>query len=177
MKLFKFSFYLSMVLLFGCASTSEIVSEFDETADFDSYTTFVLCIDDLFVENIEYPRYDNNEVREIIGEEVEAQMIKLGHKTNVLNPELQAGFQLIVEEKEASFTNCERQDEYSYWEECTIDTIIYTEETLVIYVSDFNKRQIVWQASVSCDMNRSKDRLSKYINELVTTLFKEYPKS
>ena len=176
MKTLQYISIIVLVLVYGCGSTADIVSEFDETVDFDSYTTFVLCIDDLFVENTEYPKYDNNTIREIIGEVVEAKMIEKGHKTNVLKPQLQAGFQLIVEEKEATFTNCEHQDEYSYWEECTIDTIIYTEETLVVYVSDFERKQIIWQASIECDMNRSEANLKDYVKDLVSKLFNEYPK-
>ncbi len=165
-----------ILLLFNCASTTEVISQFDETADFDNYNTFVLCIDDLYVENVDYPKHDNNTVRELIGESVEAEMIRRGHRTNVLNPQLQAGFQIVIQEKEATFTNCEHQDEYSYWEECTIDTVIYTEETLVLYVSDFEKRQIIWQASMECDMNKPRTRLPEYIEGLVTELFNEYPK-
>lgn len=177
MKTLKLISYSIVLLLFGCAASSDLISEFDETVDFDKYSTFVICIDDLYVENTQYPNYDNNAVREIIAEEVEAQMIKKGHKTNVIKPELQAGFQLIVEEKEATFTNCEVRDEMSYWEECTINTEIYTEETLVLYVSDFSMNQVIWQASIKCDMNRSKGKLPAYVKELVTKLFNEYPKS
>ena len=166
-----------LVLLYGCASTEDLLSEFDETVDFDAYTTFVLCVDDLFVENTAYPNYDNNYVRQLLADAVELQMLNKGHRTNVLQPELQAGFQLIVEEKEATFTNCEVRDEYNYWEECTIDTVVYTEETLVLYVSDFAKNQIVWQASIPCNMNRSKAKLKTYIDELVVKLFNEYPKT
>jgi hypothetical protein len=169
---------LSLVfLLFGCASTSSIISEFDEEVDFDSYSTYVLCIDDLFVENTNFPNHDNNEVRGIIGDAIEKQMEKRGHKTNVLNPELQAGFRLVVQEKEATFTNCDQQSEYEYWKECTIDTVIYTEETLVLYVSDINKNQVIWQASVTCDLNRSKNKIEGYVNQLVESLFNEYPKA
>jgi hypothetical protein len=165
-----------ILTLFGCASSTAILSEFDESADFDSYTTFVLCIDDLYVENTNYPNYDNNKVRSMIGDAIEKQMESKGHKTNVLNPELQAGFRLIVQEKEATFTNCERESEYGYWKECTIDTTIYTEETLVVYVSDIDKNQVIWQASMTCDLNRSLGKIEAYVNELVEKLFNEYPK-
>ena len=169
-------YILSLILLVGCASSESVLAEFDETATFDDYTTFVLCIDDLFVENTQYPNYDNNKVRELIAEEVEKQMIRTGHRTNVLSPQLQAGFQLIVEEKEATFRNCEQQDEYGYWEECTIDTIVYTEETLVVYVSDMERNQIIWQASIPCNMNKSVAKLPEYIAGLVEQAFNEYPK-
>jgi len=176
MKTLKFLSLILILTLFGCASTSAVISEFDEDADFDNYSTFVLCIDDLFVENTNYPNYDNNEVRAMIGDAIEKQMEYKGHKTNVLNPELQAGFRLVIQEKEASFTNCESQGEYEYWKECTIDTVIYTEETLVLYVSDINKNQVIWQASITCDLNRSSGKLEAYVDQLVESLFNEYPK-
>jgi len=175
MKTLKIIAIFALFLFFNCASTEDVLSDFDDTANFDDYSTFVICIDDLFVENTQYPNYDNNAVRSLIADEVESQMIKRGYKTNVVEPQLQAGFQLILEKKEVTFTNCEIQDEYNYWEKCTINTEVYTEETLVIYVSDFSKNQIIWQASVTCDMNRSKARLPGYVNELVGQLFTEYP--
>lgn len=176
MKTLKALSIIFLLTLYGCASTESVISEFDESVDFDSYNTFVLCVDDLFVENTNFPNYDNNKVRELIGDAVEVQMIKKGHKTNVMDPQLQAGFKLLVEEKEATFYDCKEQDEYSYWAECTINTTIYTEETLVVYVSDFEKNQIIWQASMTCDMSRYNKKLPGYINELVETLFNEYPK-
>lgn len=176
MKTLKHFSFIVLLMLFGCASTEAVLSEFDESVDFDQYNTFVLCIDDLFVENTLYPEYDNNEVRRLIGDAVENQMEVLGHKTNVLDPQLQAGFRLIVEKKEATFYNCEINDEYNYWRESTIDTIVYTEETLVVYVSSFEKNQIIWQASLTCNLNRSEAKLKAYVNELVETLFNEYPK-
>ena len=168
--------FLLFSFIIGCASTENIISDYDETVDFNKYSTFVICVDDLFVENTAFPKYDNNKIRALLSDEVELQMIALGNKTNVLKPELQVGFKLVVEEKESTFKNCEIDDELHYWHECTINTEIYTTETLIIYVSDFEINQIVWQASIKCDMNKSKKYLQPYIKELVIKLFNEYPK-
>jgi hypothetical protein len=176
MKTLKYFSFIFLIILFGCASTEAVLSEFDESIDFDQYNTFVLCVDDLFVENPLFPNYDNNEVRQLIGDAIEKRMIDLGHKTNVFKPQLQAGFRLIVEKKEVTFYNCEMNDEYNYWRESTIDTVIYTEETLVVYVSDFEKNQIIWQASMTCNLNRSKSKLKAFVDEAVETLFDKYPK-
>lgn len=175
-KIYKYLALFIISLLFGCASTSSLLSDFDESVDFNTYSTFVLCLDDLFVENTNYPNYDNNNVRQLIGEEMINQMKNKGHITNVPKPQLQVGFQLIVQEKETTFRNCEQDKEYGYWKECTLETIVYTEETLVLYVSDINMNQVIWQASITCDLNRSKRKLQAYVNELVVKLFNEYPK-
>ena len=173
---------ISLFIIFfyiGCASTSQlsILSDFDETVDFDDYKTFVICIDDLFVENTKYPKYDNNQVRQLIGKEVENQMIGKGYKTNVLRPELQAGFQILIVEEEATFTNCDLQEDYNYWQTCTINTVTYTNETLVVYVSDLQKNQVIWQASISCDLNKPKNALNIHVMDLVERLFDKFPKT
>ena len=176
MKLHKLHTILVISIFFGCASSNVVLSDFDETIDFDSYTTFVFCIDDLFVENTKYPKSDNNTIRKLISNQIELHMINKGHKTNVINPQLQVGFQIVIEKKMNTFTNCEIQDNYNYWEKCTINTVEYTEETLVVYVSDFEKNQIIWQASKICDFKRSKKALKPYIEELVESILNEYPK-
>ena len=148
---------LLVLLLFsfiiGCASTENIISDYDETVDFNKYSTFVICIDDLFVENTTFPKYDNNKIRSLVSDAVELQMIAFGHKTNVLEPELQAGFKLVVEEKEATFKNCDIEDELHYWHECTINTEIYTTETLIIYVSDFEMNDLIDKIEIQIKSN------------------------
>ncbi len=167
---------LALSLVFNCASTEVVISEFDETINFDAYSSFVLCVEDLLVEYENNPGYDNPEVRDLIGTEIEKQMIKRGHKLDVMNAELQAGFELILESNELTFENCNSYGEYEYWDETTIETFVYTEETLVLYVSDMGKNQIIWQASIVCDLNISKKRLPEYINEIVDMVFNEYPR-
>lgn len=171
-----FIYILSFLFIISCASTSNLNSEFDESVDFDEYETFVLCVDDFFVENTSYPKYDNLEVRQYIGKEVEQQMINRGHRTNVVKPQLQAGFRILLDHEEVIFTNCDVQTEYGYWKTCTINSEIYTRETLVLYVSDIEKNQVIWQAKIDCDFNRSKPSLEKYAKEIVAEVFNEYPK-
>lgn len=170
---------LILWFFFGCASTSDrsLLTDFDQTAKFNDYQTFVICIDDLFVENTNYPKYDNNYVRQLIGREIENQMKGLGYQTNVLKPELQAGFQILIVEREASFTNCNLQEDYKYWESCTINSVIYRDQTLVLYVSDLEQNQIIWQASVKCDLKKPKSQLEDYVNDLVQMMFEEFPKT
>ena len=101
MNLKQFTSVIITALLFSCASTEGVISEFDLTADFDNYSSFVICLDDLYVENTQDLAYDNNNVRQLIADELTAQMISRDHETNVFEPELQVGFELIIEKKEA----------------------------------------------------------------------------
>jgi len=179
MKPLKFISLVTVMFFLGCGSTADlkVLSDYDETASFNDYQTFVICIDDLFVENSNYPKYDNNTVRQLIGKEIEEQMEGLGYKTNVIKPELQAGFQLLIVQEETTFTNCDLQEDYNYWQTCTIKNVTYTEETIVVYVSDLQKNQVIWQASVSCNLNRPEIGLKSYIMNLVDVLYNSYPKS
>ena len=169
--------YVLFSFIINCASSEKIISDYDDTVNFDTYSTFVMCLDDLSVENFDYPKYDNDNIRSMLGDAVEAQMLKIGYKTNVLDPELQAGFKLIVEEVESTFKNCELDDDIKYWHECTINTEVYSTETLIVYVSDFKMNQIIWQASIACDMKKSNSNIVPYINTLVEKLFNKYPNS
>ena len=164
-------------LLVSCKATESVISNYDETIDFNAYSTFVICVDDLFVENTSFPNYDNNMVREFISNAVEKEMIDFGHKTNVLNPQLQAGFKITIEEQQNTFKNCDYNNSLDYWQNCTICTETYTEETLIVYVSDIKKNQVIWQGSINCSLNKPKKSLENYINSIVNTLFKHYPKS
>ncbi len=179
MKPFKFISLVTVMFFLGCGSTADlkVLSDYDETAGFNDYQTFVICIDDLFVENTNYPKYDNNTVRQLIGKEVEDQMEGLGYKTDVINPELQAGFQLLIVQEETTFTNCDLQEDYDYWQTCTIKNVTYTEETLVVYVSDLQNNQVIWQASVSCNLNRPEIGLKNYVMDMVDVLYDSFPKT
>lgn len=173
-KLFQ---YFIILFLFGCASTNKITYDYDEGADFDSFSTFVVCWDDLQVENTSHPNYDNDFIRESVANAIEEKMIGLGYTTNSLEPELQAGFKITIEKVETTFKNCDYNDELNYWQDCKINRELFTEETLVVYVSDFSKNQIIWQASTECNLNKSKKKIVVYIDDLVKTLFKKYPKA
>lgn len=171
----KFTLISLFALLYGCATTSSVISYFDDNVDFDAYQTYVLCIDDFQVKNLNFPEYDNDLIRQYIGDQIDKQMEQRAYKTNVMRPELQAGFQLIVEEKEVTFMNCEIDAEYNYSENYKEEIIPYTEETLVLYISDIAKNQIIWQASIVCDFNISEKKLLEYVELLADKMFNTYP--
>jgi hypothetical protein len=154
-----------------------VIYDYNLDTDFNQYDTYVLCVEDFFVENTNHPNIDNPSVRNYLRDAVDTEMINTGHKTNVLKPQLQAGFRLLISEKTVEFENCEHSAQLEYWESCTIHQETYEHETLVVYVADFNTNKVLWHASVSCDLNIPKKKLEPTINKLVKDLFATYPKN
>ncbi|WP_422104126.1 DUF4136 domain-containing protein [Winogradskyella sp.] len=177
MRVYSFISGLLLVLLFNCAATSEVVYDYNIEVDFNQYETYVLCIEDFAVEHINHPDLDNDAVRQFIGDAVAVEMENKAHKTNVLKPQLQAGFKILISEETAEFKSCEYSEHLVYWENCTIHQETYEEETLVVYVADFNTNRVLWHASIICELNKSKKKLKPYIDGLVKDLFATYPKT
>lgn len=171
-----FRYTIGLFLVFGCASTSEVIYDYNLEIDFDTFNTYVLCIDDLFVENYNYPSLDNQNIRQLLGTAVSDEMELRGHRTNVFNPQLQVGFRIVIAEETVEFNNCEHSGELEYWEECKIHNETYQKETLIAYVAEFETNNIIWQASINCDLNKAKRNLKPYIEELTSQLFETYPK-
>ena len=176
MKLIKLYLSICLLINLGCASNQEVIFDYNMNVDFDEFSTFVLCVDDLFVEYTNQPNYDNKTIRNYLAEAVTYEMQKRDHKTNVLNPDLQVGFIIVLTENRVSFTDCEEDKDLVYWKECKIEERTYLEETLITYISDFKTNEIIWQASIRCDLNKSKKQLKPYVDQLVKQLFETYPK-
>mgnify|MGYP001815098133 FL=1 len=45
----------------------------------------------------------------------------------------------------------------------------------MVFVSDIDQNQVIWQAAMPCDLNKSKDKLKETIENLVSELFEAYP--
>ncbi|MEM9680720.1 MAG: DUF4136 domain-containing protein [Bacteroidota bacterium] len=164
-------------MIIGCASSGEVVYDYNLETDFENYNTFVVCTDDMTVTNTSFPNYDNETIRAFLADAVEDEMKLRDHTLNNLEPQLQVGFKIVLREETTSFRNCTHSDELEYWEDCKVHDVIYMQETLIVYVSDFETLEVLWQASVSSDMNTSKNKLKSNIDEMVSRLFATYPRA
>ena len=175
MKRFDTPYILSFIVILSCAATSSVMFDYDVDEDFNQHNTFIICEDDLVAKNTRHPQHDNSKIRELLSEEITLKLEDFGLQVDTNNPDLQAGFRLIITEETVNIRDCSDEGEFLYWEKCTMKKINYTTETLVLYVSNLEKNQVVWQASVPCQMNKSTPKLKKHINELVNQLFETYP--
>ena len=177
MRALKTCLGLMTLILFGCVSTQSVMYDYDLSVDFDSYSTYVLCSDDMMVIHLDHPKIDNEEIRQLLGDAIGNAMEARGHQTNVFEPQLQAGFRIAINEETAKFNNCEHSDELEYWESCEIHKETYDQETLITYVANFKTNTVLWQVSMPCDLKKNKAQLKNYTADLINQLFETYPKS
>ena len=177
MRISAISSALVFLLLLNCASTSEVIYDYNLDVDFNQFDTYVLCMDDFFIEHTNHPKLDTELTRQMIGDAVAVEMEKKNHRTNVFEPQLEAAVRILISEETAQFKNCEHSEDLEYWENCTIHQETYEEDTLVVYVGDFNTNKVLWHASVLCDLKKPKNKLRPYIQGLVKDLFATYPKT
>lgn len=174
-KFFNAFFFLAMGAMVLSCSSAKIVADHDPDINFNDYETYTFCMEDMTIENSKYPEYDNDFNRNLIKEAIEAEMEARGYVADASQPQLQVGFRFVIRDEEFSVSNCFDESEYSYWAACRIETYQYTEETLVIYVSDLNKNQVIWQSSMVKSLSASPKKLKRKIEETVKKIFKEYP--
>ena len=167
---------VALFIFSGCATTSNIVYDYNLNVDFDKYSTFVICTEDLFPETTTHPKIDNEVNRSIIANAITKELELKGHETNVFNPELQAGFRIVVNKETVSFKDCSYSEDFGYWKECKITEETYDQESLIVYIADFKTNTIIWQASIYCNLNKSDKKLQYYISTLVSKLYDTYPK-
>lgn len=177
MKVIDLLASLLLVLNLSCASTQNVVFDYNLDIDFNQYSTYVLCIDDLFVEHTTQPNLDNKLIRNHLANAIDYEMKRRHHQTNVLNPQLQVGFIITLNETSTTFTDYNTDNPLNYWQECKIKEKTFQKETLITYVANYKTNEIIWQASLDCNLNKPKGALKNHINELIKQLFDTYPKT
>lgn len=70
------------------------------------------------------------------------------HRTYVFDPQLQTDFKLHISEETVQFKNCEHSKDLDY---CKLHEDIYEQDTLIVYVANFNTNKVFWHASILCD--------------------------
>ena len=161
------------MLLTACSGT-EVASDYDKHVDFSSYKTFSVCLLDLEVENKDKLVYDNPVNRVVVKQAIETEM-KKRYSLNDTAADLLAGFHIAIKDNKFTYLNCRGGDNYRTWPECKLDTREYTEGTLIVYVTDLKKDQVIWQASASGVLDDALVKDEKLIRKTINRLFDEFP--
>jgi len=167
-------FTIGVLLFLTSCQTTEINSDYDNKIDFPSYHSFSVCLDDFQITSDKHPEYNNEKMKGLIKSAIETEMKKF-YSNNDSSTELRVGVNIKVEDKDFTYRSCERQDEYHRWPECKMKTYEYTEGTLLIYVADISKQQVIWQASFTGMTREDLIENEKVINRVVKSIFEKYP--
>lgn len=168
-----FAFFLS-IFFSGCTGLA-VRSDYDSQVDFKSYNTYTLCMADLQVENEKQLLYDNSLNRSRIKNAIANEMDRIGYVQDDTAPQLLAGFHIVIKDRTLMSSNCRDFAEYQYWPECQVNTYYYTEGTLIIYVTDISKNQIIWQGSTEGVLDIEPRDMEKAVNRTVMQIFEKYP--
>ena len=168
----KFIATCTLLTLVACG-TAKVISDQDPTVQFDDFKTVVVCKEDLVITNTEYPDYDNIESRELLFNSVAEELQKNGYRLED-QANLQIGFKILISEETLELRNCYDEGEVDYWPNCKIETLNYTEHTIVLYATDLAKNQVVWQGSVSKNFSSPK-RMQSELPMIVRMILEESP--
>lgn len=171
----KLTFSVFIPVILSACTGLAVRSDYDSQIDFKSYKTYTLCLADQQVENKDQPLFDNSLNRNRIKKAIENEMNRLGYVREDSAPQLLAGFHIIIKDRTVMSSNCRDFGEYQYWPECQVNTYYYTEGTLIIYVTDISKNQVIWQGSAEGVLDMEPRDMEKAVNRTVSKIFEKYP--
>ncbi len=167
-------YVLALAILFTGCSQIEIDSEYDKQADFSSYKSFSVCMQDIETDSQAQPQYDNLENRLAIRKAIENEMKNL-YSVNDASPDLRVGFHIQLENKKIEYRSCTNEGMFQTWRECRFETMDYTLGTLIIYIAAVKTNQIIWQASATGVVENGTNFNEDNIDKVVKLIFKKFP--
>jgi hypothetical protein len=171
---FQRTLFPALLIFVSSCQTTDIDSEFDRRINYAAYHSFSVCLDDFQIDAKNHPEYNSEKMKTQIKDAIESEM-KNYYSVNDMIPELRVGVKISIEDKKFTYRSCDRQEDYHLWPECRLKTFEYSEGTLLIYVADVAKNQIIWNASIAGMTREDLIGNKKLIDNLVKSLFEKYP--
>ena len=176
-NIFKSIAWLYAILIVFSCTNVEFQSEYDSQVDFNQYGTYAICTDDLDIVDLNHSQFDNLENRLLIAEVMTSELNAIGFFENADEPDLEAGFKIIIKDQLAEVKSCGSDQENEYWTGCKIDIHEYTEGTLVLRLTDLDKKQVVWEGSAKGILINDQEKLQQIIERTVEQLFSTFSNS
>ncbi len=166
--------YISFVLFLTSCRGVRINTEYDSSVNFRSYKYYSICSADL---NMEGERIDSSFKEEIKNRFINAVQHEMNtyYQLNDVKAELKIGFNLKTTDKKNIYRICDRPPGTGAVPVCHLDSVVYNEGTLLIYIADIKMNQIIWQSTITGIVNYNDLRNKKLIDKTIHRLFKEYP--
>lgn len=166
------SLLIILQLLYSCAPSITVRSDYDRQADFKKYKTYYLSTAPQ-EENPQYPMYDNELNRTRMQNAIEREMASRGYVVNENNPDLKVDFHVTIIDK--TDVHSYHTNRYRYWDDYEVQSYQYTEGTLVVHLVDGKEERLVWQGSAASILRPQAKDPETRINQAVSQIFEEYP--
>ncbi len=177
MKLKKIIFFAILAFLLHACKTTEVYSDFDPNAKFDSYNNYMV---------LEYlkstPIKENSKLW--IHNAIHSEMGKRGYNENK-SPDLL--IKVMIKAKTTETTSLTRNDNF-YWgsdyyqygwgvntgvNQVKYDT--HTEGTIIIDIIDRKKKELIWQGRASGAAKGDNELTEKSVAKIIAKIFNTYP--
>jgi len=177
MKFRNLIFFIALIFSFQACKTTEVYSDFDPNAKFDSYSNFMV---------LEYlkstPIKENT--KKWLHSSISTELTNRGYNENK-SPDLL--IKVMVKSKTKETTALTRNDNF-YWGSdyyqygwginTGVNRVKYdtqTEGTIIIDIIDREKKELIWQGRASGAAKGSKKLSEKSVNKIIAKVFSTYP--
>lgn len=181
---------IALLLTGGLAARAQVSTDYDKNVDFTKYKTYAWLKPDIKVGS--NPLYQSDLITRNIQQDVAAELGKRGLRQVSANPDLLIGFHTYTEQKTQTYNNNTgpllypggfiggwRYFPYGYgnwpyaWNN-NIQTVQYTEGTLVLDFVDAKTNMLVWRGAVQGAVNNP-NKIEKEVAKGVRKALKKYP--
>jgi hypothetical protein len=155
------------MLIAGIAIAQDMQTDYDKTADFSQYHTFMW---------IKQPKTENPLMKQRIIDAVNAQLEAKGFRLVTHDADLGISANTATREEhtlEGFYDGFPGWGWHRYWGPTTIQT--YEVGTLVIDLFDSATKQVKWWASATDTVSSKPEKNAKKLNEAVEKMFKHFP--
>lgn len=177
--MFRYTFYLFIILLAGCSSAKVLNSEKAEGVDLRVYKTF----DFYKVEasgDTSSPEFTEN--IEKLEDAIALKMQNLGYLLSKTNPDLLINIGVVVNEKVQTRQTDFRTDAPRYigqrrysWKTEEVEVGRYRQGTVTVDLVDRLQNKLVWKGTVQDIIPQKESKLETTIKRGINKLFADYP--
>lgn len=158
---------------FNTCSSSKIISDIDEGADFTQYKTYTWsAVEDPINRN--YPQYDNSLNRERWKNSINVAMENQGYILAEGKADLEVDFHLQFEHNVVPYRNHEDEGENNYFDLKSRYSYQYDRGIVTIHLIDLKENQIIWQGLATKVIDiRMLEEADANIQKIVDKIFKK----
>lgn len=160
--------------LMGCASTSQVFTDYDRSANLEEYQTFGWLPVSASIEArdpLYYNELNDKRIKTAVANQLESRNYQFSEK-----PELLIHYHIIMDDKTVVRTDPYGYYYGPYWLRSEVNVYEYREGTLIIDLMDADTNSLVWRGWITAFLkNSNPEKMDESITKSVRMIFSEYP--